>query len=158
MLNLSVLTRKTRTFFSIGWCDKFILLEALFFTGVARLIIFFIPFDKYKKYIGAYKKETLLEIDLEDYKVIRKISWAIKLVSKCTPWESKCLVQALTAQKMLKRRKIGSTLYLGVNKDENNNMKAHSWLRSGQFIVTGGRYKSEFAEVARFGYEVNNKN
>jgi hypothetical protein len=158
MLNLSVLTRKTRAFFSIGWRDKLLLLEALFFTGVARLIMVFIHFDKYKNYIGVYKKETLLELDLEDYKVIRKISWAIKLGSKYTPWESKCLVQALTAQKMLKRRKIGSTLYLGVNKDENNNMKAHSWLRSGQLIVTGGRYKNDFTEVARFGYEVNNKN
>ena len=158
MQNLSVLTRKTRTFFHIKWCDKVILLEALFLTGIARLVILSIPFGKYKKYIGTHKEETSFDINLEEYRVIKRIAWAVNTVSKYTPWESKCLVQALTAQRMLKERKVSSTLYLGVNKDEKNNMKAHAWLRCGQVIVTGGYNKNEFKEVAKFGFMVKNKN
>ncbi len=35
-----------------------------------------------------------------------------------TPWESKCLVRAMTAKKMMKKRGYKTTLYLGVGKDE----------------------------------------
>ncbi len=53
------------------------------------------------------------------------------------PWESKCLVKALIAQRFLVERNIQSTLYLGVeNKD--NIMTAHAWLRCGTVYVTGG--------------------
>ena len=158
MQSLSILTRKTRSFFHIKWCDKVIILEALFLTGIARLVILSIPFGKYKKYIGTYKEETSFDISLEEYRVIKRVAWAVNIVSKYTPWESKCLVQALTAQRMLKKRKVCSTLYLGLNKYEKNNMKAHAWLRCGQVIVTGGYNKGEFKEVAKFAKVIMNKN
>ena len=54
-----------------------------------------------------------------------------------TAWESKCLVRALTAQKLLKQKGIGSTLYLGCGYAEDK-MVAHAWLRCGELYVTGG--------------------
>ena len=63
-------------------------------------------------------------------------------------WESKCLVRAMTARKLLKEAGIHSTLYLGVGKDEGK-MIAHAWLRCGQMYVTGGN-GSSYAMVAKF--------
>ena len=40
-------------------------------------------------------------------------------MSRYTFWESQCLVKAIAAMKMLERRQIESTLYLGTAKDEN---------------------------------------
>lgn len=54
-----------------------------------------------------------------------------------TPWESKCLVRALAAQRLLCRRGLSSTLYLGCGMEEGK-MVAHAWLRFGEMYVTGG--------------------
>ncbi|MEG0711156.1 MAG: lasso peptide biosynthesis B2 protein, partial [Niameybacter sp.] len=67
-----------------------------------------------------------------------------------TPWESKCLVQAMVAQYLLKRRRIATTLYLGVAKGSEGELKAHAWLRCGQMIVTGDGARRDYKEVARF--------
>ena len=50
----------------------------------------------------------------------------------------------------VKRKKIATTIYLGVNKDDLNNMKAHAWIRCGEMIVTGQYEKDHFIQVAYF--------
>lgn len=146
----TVLIRKIKTFLSFTFKDKVLLLEALLLTGIARVIMLLIPFQKYKRYIGTHNEETPYETDINHYETIKKVAWAVSSISRYTPWESKCLVQALTAQRMLKKRRISSTLYLGVAKDGGDGLKAHAWLRCGQIFVTGGYNKNEFKEVAKF--------
>lgn len=150
MLKLSRLSHKIKVFFNIPWFSKILLLEALIYSAVARSVILLVPFKKYKKYIGIPNQETPLEIDSEKYYIINAVSWAVQRICSRTPWQSKCLVQALTAQKMLRKRKLSSTLYLGVNKKNEKNLNAHAWLRCGHFIVTGGRIRNEYIEVAKF--------
>jgi hypothetical protein len=150
MLELSRLNNKIKTFISIPWVSKILLLEALMYSAVARSVIVFIPFKKYKKYIGIPNQETPLEIESQKYHIINAVSWAVHIITSRTPWQSKCLVQALTAQQMLKKRKLSTTLYLGVNKENGKDLNAHAWLRCGQLFVTGGRNRNEFAEVAKF--------
>lgn len=150
MINLSVLVRKSRSFARIKWRDKILFFRAFFLSGIARIAILFIPFRVVKKFLGIPKKESSYDIKLEEFRRVKRVAWAVNQASKYTPWESKCLVKAITAQWMLKRYKIYSTIYLGVNKTEKNSMEAHAWLRCGSVIVTGGYEKDEFKEVARF--------
>ncbi|MEO1800116.1 MAG: lasso peptide biosynthesis B2 protein, partial [Cyanobacteria bacterium J06629_2] len=75
-------------------------------------------------------------------------------ISYYTPWQSKCLVQAIAAKRMLQSRKIVSTLYLGVTRNSHQSLEAHAWLRSGQMYLTGGREREEFTVVATFAEEV----
>ena len=86
---------------------------------------------------------------MDVYKIASHISWVVTLISSKTPWESKCLVQALTAQRMLKSKGISTTIYLGVRK-EGNEMKAHAWLRCGEYYVTGGAIREQYTVVAKF--------
>jgi hypothetical protein len=72
----------------------------------------------------------------EELEIVRMIAKAINQASAHTPWESACLAQSLTAQKMLKRRGIHGIFYLGVTKEESD-MKAHAWSQCGDIIVTG---------------------
>ena len=150
MISLSIIKRKVKTLLLLERQDKLLIIEAFLLTGIFRIVVLIIPFKKYKKYIGIYNEETPLEINKKEYRIIKRIAWAVNSVSKITPWESKCLVQALTAQRMLKRRKVISTIYFGLNKGTENNMQAHAWLRCGQIYVTGGHNKNGFKEVARF--------
>ncbi|MFR7864375.1 MAG: lasso peptide biosynthesis B2 protein, partial [Streptococcus salivarius] len=64
-----------------------------------------------------------------------------------------CLVQALLVQHFLKRKGIATTLYLGVNKDKQDHLMAHAWVRCGEMIVTGQYEKDHFIEVAKFSNE-----
>ncbi|MNN82697.1 hypothetical protein D3C81_1996570 [compost metagenome] len=53
--------------------------------------------------------------------------------------------------KMLERRGVPATLYLGSGRDDSGRMIAHAWLRSGPFYVTGNERLERFAVVAVFG-------
>lgn len=150
MKNLSILCRKTKTFIKFDNKYKFMLLEAFILSGIYKMIILIIPSKKMKRYFGTYNCESSENIENENYKIIRKVGCAVKCVSDFTPWESKCLVQALTAQRMLKRRKIFSTVYLGVTKEGDNKINAHAWLRSGRIFVTGGNNRYMFTQIAKF--------
>ena len=78
---------------------------------------------------------------------LKQVSQAINIMSNYTFWESQCLVKAIAAMKMLERRQIESTLYLGTAKDENGKMIAHAWLRSGPFYITGAEGMEKFTVV-----------
>ena len=100
--------------------------------------------------MGKVRTESLQEVDIEVIRKAKKVSWAVTTAASYTPWESKCLVQALTAQKLLKGKGISTTIYLGVKKDKNNNMLAHAWIRCGSYYVTGGINREGYAVVAKF--------
>lgn len=143
---------KIKTFiFKIRIKDKLLFLEAFVLTGIIRFKILRKPFNKLKEEMGTYNKESKEDVELSEYKVCKKIRWIVTTISNHTPWESLCLVQALTVQNMLKRRNISTTIYLGVNKIDNE-MKAHAWIRCGKMYITGGN-GSGYATVAKFSNE-----
>lgn len=113
-----------------------------------RLSILIVPLKISKKFMGTLNEESAREESKELCKAASRISYAVNRVCEHTPWESKCLVKALTAQYLLKKKKISSTLYLGVGK-EGDHMTAHAWLRSGRYYLTGGCGK-DYALVAKF--------
>ena len=74
-------------------------------------------------------------------------------MSRHTLWESQCLVKAIAGMKMLEKRNIESTLYLGMAKDEKGKLIAHAWLRSGAIYVSGAEVMERFTVVAKFAKE-----
>ncbi|MGU9370176.1 lasso peptide biosynthesis B2 protein [Clostridium perfringens] len=149
MKKLSLLIRKIKTFFKIDFESKVMFCKAFILCGFYRFIILNVSFSKVKKLLGEKGKESEFEIDIDNYKIVKEVSFIVKLASYNTPWESKCLVQAMTAQKILNDKGIKTTLYLGVAK-EKNNMVAHSWLRYGQMFVTGGNGDLNYTRVGCF--------
>jgi len=145
-----VLARKVRTFASIDSRAKLRFVQAYFYTGIATAFILFVPFNKLKKRMGNLKKESDKEVDIASYRIAKNVSWAVIQASRHTPWESKCLVQALTARRMMKERGVSTTLYLGVMKNEKNEMLAHAWIRCGSYYITGGSNRYGYAVVAKF--------
>ena len=149
MQSLLVLARKAKTFIFMNNKEKFDIIQTFFYTGVYRAFILFVPFNKLRKSMGKHKQESPDKIDNDTYRIARIIASRVMFVSAKTPWESKCLVQALTAQKLLKNQGISTTIYLGVRK-EGNEMKAHAWLRCGDYYVTGGTIRDQYTVVAKF--------
>lgn len=125
-------------------------LLSYWYAAVFRMQIFFIKPKYMKKHWGEEGKESVEQEPREIYKYAASVSRIVNRICNKTSWESKCLVRALTAQKLLKRKKIHSTMYLGCKMDEGK-MVAHAWLRCGEMYVTGGNGAADgYAVVDKF--------
>lgn len=131
-----------------------LLLEASLYLGWARILIYR-PFSKVAPSLGTVMQETSNTAPSPvNRRVIRNISNAIEIMSKYTFWDSKCLVRAIAGMKMLARRQIECTLYLGTAKDDSGNMIAHAWLQSGPYYVTGKEGMDKFTVVGKFAKHI----
>lgn len=128
---------------------KLLLFEAYFYLALAR-ILKGKSFSKIAPSLGEKMKETSTELNSEHRRKLAEISQVIHIMSNYTFWESECLVKGIAAMKMLERRNIESTLYLGTAKDKSGKLIAHAWLRSGPFYITGAEVKERFTVVSKF--------
>ncbi|GGI95733.1 lasso peptide biosynthesis B2 protein [Paenibacillus hunanensis] len=126
-----------------------LMLEALIALAWGR-VLKQLPFARVSPSLGDYMKETSYESEREQHRQTVQISRALHLVSPHVPWEAECLVMAFAAQRMLNRRRLSSTLYLGMRRDEQGKTAAHAWLRSGRFYLTGAKELEQYTVVGQF--------
>lgn len=124
-------------------------IEAFFYMAWARLLKRH-SFSKLALILGEHMQQTTFKTEHRHVKTIQHVSSAIQVMSKYTFWESECLVQAIAAMKMLQKRCISNTLYLGTAKDKQGKFVAHAWLRSGTHVVTGFEGMEHYTVVATF--------
>ena len=130
--------------------SRLLLLEALFFLGLARLLMLSIPFKKLASIMGKANTETIMERSEKSDQQKNTLRRIVHQASEKTWWESKCLVRAIALAWMLKRRGYSYTIYLGVGKDEKNEMIAHAWIRSGDVWLSGEEQRDKFTVVGTF--------
>jgi Transglutaminase-like superfamily len=131
------------------WGERLLLFEAFACLGLARTATLLLPFRWLLPLLGQQQHETPTTTTPTFHPTLQAVAHAVAATSRYTPWESACLVQAVTAKLMLKRRGIPSTLYLGVAR-EGNRLTAHAWLRSGSFVLTGGAGRQRFTIISTF--------
>lgn len=141
---------KLAKFWSMPLGKKRLMAEAMLYLGLAR-VLKALPFARIAPSLGRRMQETPYVLEPAEEAAIRRVAQAIQTMSRHTFWESQCLVRAIAAKKMLERRSIASTLYLGTARDAGGKMIAHAWLRSGPFYVTGAEEMRNFTAVASFG-------
>lgn len=143
--------RRIILFLKLDNTIKLIFLEAFYLLGWARIR----KAGKFSSLVfslGEHMRVTNENVPKNTAEVIElmRISEVIRVASKYTIWQSVCFEQAVAAMRMLERRKIESTIYFGTARDEKGNFIAHSWLRSGPFIITGGEVKDQFTIVSTY--------
>ncbi|TLS49395.1 lasso peptide biosynthesis B2 protein [Paenibacillus antri] len=143
------LLRKWNRLWTLDGKTRLLFVEAYFSLGWARLLLLF-PFSRIAFTLGTRMKETPTVATVEETRTARRISAAVQCVSRHTFWDSKCLVRAISCQKMLRRRGIASTLYLGTGRDESGGLAAHAWLRCGALYVSGREEMHRFTVVGTF--------
>ncbi|MGM0874203.1 MAG: lasso peptide biosynthesis B2 protein [Bacillota bacterium] len=132
---------------------KVLLVESFFYLGLGRYLKS-IPFSKVAPTLGKHMEETTFEPFVSNKKVLSSVSHAIHIMSRYTFWESQCLVKAIAAMKMLEKRQIESTLYLGTARDDSGELIAHAWLRSGPYYITGSEGMEKFTVVGKFAKKI----
>ncbi|WP_338470946.1 lasso peptide biosynthesis B2 protein [Niallia sp. XMNu-256] len=145
---MSVL-RKLKTFLKLDRKTKWLLLEAYVHLAKARYLKS-VPFSKVAPSLGESMRETSFATNESKNADLARVSRAIHLMSRYTFWESECLVKAIAGMRMLEKRNIESTLYLGTAKNEKGGMIAHAWLRSGPYYISGAEEMNQFSVIAKF--------
>ena len=67
-------------------------------------------------------------------RLARSIGWAAAVV----PWRSDCLIQCLTADRLLRRRGLVPEFYIGVQKTDADTLAAHAWIYCQGMPIAGG--------------------
>lgn len=138
-----------RKFINLPFSDKRLFFEAVITSFIVKVMVTLLPIRWYSGFLGN-PHQLSPEMDVPGINpALFKTARAIVRCRKAVPWHNRCLVEAITAKKMLNRRGLQSTLYFGVAK-ENQKMIAHAWLRCGSMIVTGKQGMQKFVVVNTF--------
>ncbi len=131
--------------------------RALFFEALrcllwAKFMIHSVPFRRVALRYGQPTAESPATISATERETVVKVSWAVETAARYVRLGFVCLPQAMAAQRMLHRRGIANTLYLGVapNEKKPEAIKAHAWLRAGDKILTGKGESQRHRTLARF--------
>jgi hypothetical protein len=132
--------------------ERNLLVEAYWQLGLVRVSILIRSFNAIAPSLGRQGVEPTIDIAPQLSSQADMIGWAVRAAARRTPWRSNCLAQAIAAKRMLKKRGIPSTLFLGVKKnaEENGPMKAHAWLQCGKQILTGKKLHGTFTVISMF--------
>jgi hypothetical protein len=149
-LMLTRIRSALRNFLRRPISDWGLLAEAITILIWSKIRLYTTLFAVLAKELGSPQAETLRQIPETHRALASKISWAVQTGARYSPLRLVCLPQAMAANTMLSRRKIDSTLYLGVKLDQADALTAHAWLRAGVKWVTGGAARHGQSVVACF--------
>ena len=137
-------------FINLDGMERRLLIEAFFWLGVAQLAVSLMPFRWLAPYLGVHMAESEGTVNPCHEDLLTKVAWAVRAAARNAPWEAKCLAQAITGKIILKCRRVPNTLYLGLAKENDRELIAHAWLRSGDVILTGFRGMQRYTVVSSF--------
>ncbi|MEN9573670.1 MAG: hypothetical protein RL514_1525 [Verrucomicrobiota bacterium] len=143
--------RRLAKFLRHDWAGRALLLEALVWLSWAKLLLLTVPFRWIAPRLGKSQTETAATLTETERQLALRVSWAVQSVAAHVPLGFVCLPQAMAAKWMLRRRRLASTLYLGVARPDETKFTAHAWLRAGDKILTGRAESLTHTTLASFG-------
>lgn len=141
--------KRVGKYLKLPWKEKLFFIEVTFLLVVIKGMIVLLPFRMYRKMLGIQNENFVAKPVSNSTNIIFSVARAIVRSRKVLPWKSLCLTEAIVAKILLRRRGVASTLFLGVNK-ENNSMTAHAWLCCGEIFVVGKKGVEKFKVVSTF--------
>ncbi len=134
-------------FARLPWRKKLLVAEAVRGLLRAKILLALVPV---RKLLGEPLAGAEVPVPDPAPAFLAEISWAVNAVSKVLRLSNICLVQALAARRMARRRGVATTLFLGVGRDDAGKLVFHAWLRYGDRVVTGGRAELSYRTLEAF--------
>lgn len=143
-----------RTFVRLPLREQLWFVLLLPLSGLVRAMILAVPFSRYAWLLGERRgnDQLLLLADPQSEQLGWRIGRIIEQVARFTPWDSKCLVQAILARGMCRYYRLPYVLHLGVtrNQDKGNPLKAHAWVSVGRWVIVGREGHRAFTIVSTY--------
>lgn len=135
---------------------KFILVEAFLSTATAWATVRLVPYAIWRPKLGnavplAAMQLTGAPARGSGNEVLEDIAWAHALLARRFSRRFTCLMLALSAKAMLRRRQLPSMLVLGAGRRQDGavtHLGAHAWVLSDGFEIVGGDSRDGHAPVA----------
>jgi len=124
-------------YLSINKAERKILNRIFFWLIYAFFLVRWIPLRWFTHLLGVNQLKNELEFDKDQLELVQIVKKNLRRCKKIVPWKVKCFEEAIAAKKVLQGLGISSTLYLGVNKSNKDELIAHAWLKNGSIFVTG---------------------
>ena len=134
-------------FARLDGADKWLLVRAVAWLGVARLRLVFTPFQELAERLSNDAPEPRVEPDPD---FLRRVGFSVRAAADNVPWRSDCFPQAIAARMLLKRGGHASTIHLGVEKSGVGSIAGHAWLTCGDEVVVGGEDLDRYTEMHCF--------
>jgi hypothetical protein len=122
------------------WRGRGATLEAIVWLVCARLLIAWVPFGRWRPWLGKPVApgpgDPLLRLDGNLSR--RRLARAVARAARRLPGESRCLPRAMALQWMLRRRRLGGELHIGVlpGNDRGSLGDLHAWVtRLGEVLI-----------------------
>lgn len=142
------------------WCtmppsDKWLSLELAFELARARFQVSFVPLRIYAHDLGIpqtardHAEPDHPEPTPHTLHLIGLVRAFTQSLTTVLPWNCSCLVRALAAFRVLRRRGCRTSLFLGVRKNPSD-LEAHAWLSHGSRAITGGMEAERFSPLVLF--------
>jgi hypothetical protein len=133
-----------KQFFKLDVSRQFLLIEASIYSIWA---FFLIRLFSFKKYIHWLKNPKQIK---HKPKAITEVKKTIYLINKHAFWPTTCYTEAIACRLIFKRKKIKSSIYFGVKKDEKGKLLAHAWTIANNELVTGIGHIEQYTVVWTF--------
>ena len=129
---------KFGTFLALDRRDRVATFEALSALAAAQALVRIVPPRKWRDRFGPCGRQAANgAIGKDQLEPVRRVRFAIARAARNLPTDPNCLPQALAARRMLERRGIESSLFIGAERDEQGKAHFHAWLKVGSEWVTG---------------------
>ena len=124
--------------------DKWLLLRAVAWLGIARIMLVTVPFRRLMARLSTRSESTEAEPDVA---LLDRVSFAVGAAANNVPWRSDCFPQTIAARMLLKRQGYASTIHFGVHRTGEDGLAGHAWLTCGDTVVTGGVDLDRYTEL-----------
>lgn len=139
-----------KKYYSTDKTERKILNRTLIWLICAFVLVRFIPLRWFNLFLGEFKNQTEVTLNDKQIQVINGFRISLRRLKKYLPWKVKCFDEAIAGKKVLNKYEIKTTLFLGVTKEGEQNLKAHAWLKSGSIFVTGEKGYKRYAIVRTY--------
>ena len=129
--------------------DLSLAVEAVCMLIFFRLALKFLPMEKLTGWMSAAPVRQPSMSAKRQARILGRVEWSIDAAARHAPLTFVCFPQCLAAYFMLRRRRIASTLFYGVTRDDAE-LKAHTWVKVGDRTIGGGNLESRFTVLATF--------
>ena len=150
------MVRKIKLFWELPNNEKRLFIEAFFLLGLMRALILMVSFKRLTRDL-THATDHLDQAALTDSQrhTARTIGRIISKAAGNTPWESTCLTQVLTAQRMLSKRNVPGLFFLGAKMvgTGKEKLEAHAWTQCDNLIITGEPGHELFRVLSVYGWD-----
>ena len=127
---------RARKYFALARAERRLFHEAFALVVAIRLATWAVPFAKTREFADRIAKRSPSH-DSESRPAHERIAYFVRAAGNAFPGGHNCLVQALAAEVMLRRRGYPAELRIGVANPAQQGFKAHAWLESEGRVVIG---------------------